>query len=52
MVSKVHIKRTANVSVCHISGIFTPSVRLFETQRLLGDLYPVMYNFPNDVYFP
>ena len=45
-------KSAANASVCHITGMFTPSVPLFKTQGLLGDLHPVMYNFPNDVYVP
>ena len=48
----MHAKHTANVSVCDISVMFTPFVRLFKTQRLLGDLHLVMYIFPNDVYFP
>ena len=51
--AKMHAKHTANVSVCHISVIFTPSVRLFKMQRLLGDLHlvmtfsPMMYIFPD-----
>ena len=52
MVTKMRVKRSANVGVCHTSGICTPSVRLFKTRRLLADLHPEMYNFHKDVHFP